>query len=108
MKWYQAFVKGAGDQYLNIRDRERDHQARLAEIREQMNVDLAKEEQKNSLRNNMKFGEFILKDRDKVGDMWTDRENRVTDFDAAMRGWFFNDDGTFNPWQPLINKLPYQ
>ena len=19
-----------------------------------------------------------------------------------------NDDGTFNPWQPLINKLPYQ
>ena len=40
--------------------------------------------------------EFILKDRDRVGDMWTDRENRVKDFAAAMKGWFFNDDGTFN------------
>ena len=75
MKWYQAFVKGAGDQYLNIRDRERDHQARLAEIREQMNVDLAKDAAKDALKNNMKFGDFILKDRDRVGDMWTDREN---------------------------------
>ena len=96
MKWYQAFVKGAGDQYLNIRDRERDHQARLAEIREQMNVDLAKDAAKDALKNNMKFGDFILKDRDRVGDMWTDRENRVKDFDAAMKGWFFNDNGTFN------------
>ena len=96
MKWYQAFTKGAGDQYLNIKDRERDHHARLAEIREQMNVDLAKDEAKNALKNNMKFGDFILKDRDRVNDMWTDRENRVKDFDAAMKGWFFNDDGTFN------------
>ena len=35
MKWFQAMAKGAGDQYLNIRDQEREHITKITQIKAQ-------------------------------------------------------------------------
>ena len=48
MKWWQAAAKGVGDQYLSIRDQEREHNSRMAQIKQQGNIDQAKADKINS------------------------------------------------------------
>ena len=95
MKWWQAAAKGVGDQYLSIRDQEREHNSRMAQIKQQGLIDQAKADKINGAKFNTSFGDYTLKDIDTVGDMWTDRRNRVNSFKTGFREWFYDGD-TFN------------
>ena len=93
MKWWQAAAKGVGDQYLSIRDQEREHNSRMAQIKQQGLIDQAKADKINADKHNTSFGDdYTLKDIDTVGDMWTDRMNRVNSFKTGFREWFYDDD----------------
>ena len=96
MKWWQAAAKGVGDQYLSISDQEREHNSRMAQIREQGNIDQAKMDAIDAAALSTSFGEFTLKDRDEVpGDTWMTRGNKVRDFGRDFKSWFY-DNGTPN------------
>jgi len=96
MKWWQAAAKGVGDQYLSIRDQEREHNSRMAQIKQQGLIDQAKADKINAAKYNTPFGDdYTLKDIDTTGDMWTDRLNRVNSFKTGFREWFYDGD-TFN------------
>tara|TARA_R110000765_G_scaffold57064_4_gene112195 strand:- start:978 stop:3353 length:2376 start_codon:yes stop_codon:yes gene_type:complete len=94
MKWFQAMAKGAGDQYLNIRDQEREHASKMAQIKAQYDGDALKTAKTNALKFNTSFGDnYTLKDRDEVsGDKWMTRENKVNDFTRDFKSWFMDGD----------------
>ena len=92
MKWFQAMAKGAGDQYLNIRDQEREHISKMAQIKAQYDGDALKTAKINALKFNTNFGDYTLKDQEKTGDKWTDRENRVNAFTRDFKSWFMDGD----------------
>ena len=92
MKWFQAMAKGAGDQYLNIRDQEREHLSKMAQIKAQYDGDALKTEKENALLFNTNFGDYTLKDKEKTGDKWMDRENRVNSFTRDFKSWFMDGD----------------
>ena len=93
MKWWQAAAKGVGDQYLSIRDQEREHNSRMAQIKQQGLIDQAKADKINAAKFNTSFGDdYTLKDVDGTGDMWNDRRNRVNSFKAGFREWFYDGD----------------
>ncbi len=93
MKWWQAAAKGVGDQYLSIRDQEREHNSRMAQIKQQGLIDQAKADKINAAKFNTSFGDdYTLKDIDGTGDMWNDRRNRVNSFKAGFREWFYDGD----------------
>ena len=93
MKWFQAMAKGAGDQYLNIRDQEREHISKMAQIKAQYDGDALKKEKENALLFNTNFGEYTLKDQAAVsGDKWMTRENKVNDFTRDFKSWFMDGD----------------
>ena len=93
MKWFQAMAKGAGDQYLNIRDQEREHISKMAQIKAQYDGDALKKEKENALLFNTNFGDYTLKDQAAVsGDKWMTRENKVNDFTRDFKSWFMDGD----------------
>ena len=93
MKWFQAMAKGAGDQYLNIRDQEREHISKMAQIKAQYDGDALKKEKENALLFNTNFGEYTLKDDPAVsGDKWMTRENKVNAFTRDFKSWFMDGD----------------
>ena len=92
MKWFQAMAKGAGDQYLNIRDQEREHTSKMAQIKAQYDGDALRTEKENALLNSISFGDYTLKDKAKTGDKWVDRENKVNAFTRDFKSWFMDGD----------------
>lgn len=90
MKWWQAAAKGVGDQYLSIRDQEREHDSRMAQISQQGLIDQAKQDSIDAKKNNTRFGDdYTIKDVDETGDKWYDRKIRVDNFKKHWRDWFY-------------------
>ena len=90
-----AAAKGGGDQYLHIRDQEREHISKMAQIKAQYDGDALKTEKENALLFNRNFGDdYTLKDRKPLsGDMWGTRGNRLNDFARDFKSWFTDADG---------------
>ena len=94
MKWFQAMAKGAGDQYLSIRDQEREHISKMAQIKAQYDGAALAKEKENAAQFNTSFGDYTLKDRDEIpGDMWGTRTNKMNDFSRDFKSWFMDAQG---------------